>query len=67
MKVYVAFLPGDVVGGVFKNKRNAFKYIGTTLYNTKKLNQIENSIGVAYTNSQIKQLINGCIDEFELQ
>jgi hypothetical protein len=67
MKVYVAFLPGDVVGGVFKNKRDAFKYIETTLYNTKKLNQIENSIGVAYTNSQIKELINGCIDEFELQ
>ena len=67
MKVYLAFLPGDVVGGVFKNKRDAFKYIEATLYNTKKLNQIENSIKAAYTNSQIKQLINGCIDEFELQ
>ena len=67
MKVYLAFLPGDVVGGVFKNKRDAFKYIEATLYNTKKLNQIENSIKATYTNSQIKQLINGCIDEFELQ
>ena len=67
MKVYVAFLPGDVVGGVFKNKRDAFKYIEATLYNTKKLNHIKNSIGLEYTNSQIKQLINGCIEEFELQ
>ncbi len=54
MKVYLAFLPGDVVGGVFKNKRDAFKYIETTLYNTKKLNHIKNSIGLEYTNSQIK-------------
>jgi hypothetical protein len=63
MKVYVAFLPGDVVGGVFKNKRDAFKYIETTLYNT----HIKNSIGLKCTNRQIKELINGCIDEFELQ
>lgn len=67
MKVYLAFLPGDVVGGVFKNKRDAFKYIEATLWNTKKLNHMNRSFGISYTNNQIKQLINGCIEEFELQ